>query len=108
MIKHKTSVIESFATELTSEPRFAVLLSDVLLHCASFYLLGAVRTRQLFCVTVHPLSVIVEATGKFERHATLVTVSRPTTLPLFSSFHNSNIVCIKLVIHGCKVWKLGK
>ena len=71
MIKHKTSVIESFATELTSEPRFAVLLSDVLLHCASFYLLGAVRTRQLFCVTVHPLSVIVEATGKFERHATL-------------------------------------
>ena len=108
MVQHKTSVIESFATKLACEPRLAVLLSDVLLHGAGLDLLGAVRARQLLRVPVHPLSVIVEAAGKFERHPTLVTVGGPSTRSLLSSFHNSNIVCVKLVIHGCKVWKLGK
>ena len=75
MVKHEASVIESFATKLAREPWLAVLLSDVLLHSASLDLLGAVRTRQLLCVPVHPLPVIVEAAGKFERHPTLVTVS---------------------------------
>ena len=107
MVQHKTSVIESFATKLACEPRLAVLLSDVLLHGAGLDLLGAVRARQLLRVPVHPLSVIVEAAGKFERHPTLVTVGGPSTRSLLSSFHNSNIVCVKLVIHGCKVWKLG-
>ena len=107
MVQHKTSVIESLATKLTREPRLAVLLSDVLLHGAGLDLLGAVGTGQFLRVSMHSLSVIVEAAGKFERHATLVTIRGSSTRSFLSPFHNSNIIGIKLIVHGCKVGKLG-
>ena len=87
-------------------PGIAVLLPNVLLHCTSFDLFGTMRTRHLLGVAVHSLAVIVQTACKLERHTAIITVSCSTLVALLSL--SDDVPDIKLLLHGCKVWKLVK
>ena len=73
VIKHETPVVETLAAKLTGKAGRPVFLAHMLLQRAALDKAVALRAWLLLCVAVHPLPMVVQAAGKLEVHATLVT-----------------------------------
>ena len=85
-----------------------MFLPDVLLHRAGLHFLGAVGARELLCVAVHSLPVIVQTAGELEGDTTLITVHGFVLVSFHPTPSFNDVINVILLLHCSKIGKLIK